>query len=152
MGKVGRPRKIESPDQMVELAEIYLEEIDQRNEMRVEGAPWEKPTLNGLILSLGLSSRESFDEYGRREEFSDTVKRLKLIIANEYEKNLQYGNAAGSIFALKNMGWSDKQETVLTGGETPIGVKDISGMSATEKAARLAVMLREGMKKAKEDA
>ena len=115
----GRPRIIESPEEMDDLVEEFIEECQD------EDKP--KPiTLSGLILHLGLSSRESLDEYGRREEFSDSVKRAKMIIANVYEQNLHANAPAGSIFALKNMGWSDKKEVELAGKEgSPIEITGI---------------------------
>ena len=74
----------------------------------------EKPqpiTLTGLILALGLSSRESLDLYQTYDEFIDSVKRAKLLIEYEYENRLVTGtNATSSIFALKNFGWKDKQD------------------------------------------
>ena len=104
--KVGRPRIIESPERMDELVEEY----------RAECKAAEEPlTLTGLIRHVGLSSRESFDEYGRRSEFSDSVKSAKLLIECEYEKRLHGPNAAGGIFGLKNFGWKDSQQHELTG-------------------------------------
>ena len=69
-----------------------------------------------MILHVGLSCRDSFDEYGRRPEFSDSVKKAKLFIENGYEVDLRRtGNPVGSIFALKNMGWSDRTEVEFRG-------------------------------------
>ena len=39
-----------------------------------------------------------------------------LIVENGYEMALRENNAAGSIFALKNMGWKDKTEHEMSGG------------------------------------
>lgn len=99
--KGGRPRIIDSPERLDELVEQYV--LQQKAER-------EPLTLTGLIHHVGLSSRESFDEYGRREEFSDSVKRAKLLIECEYEKRLHGPNATGGIFGLKNFGWKDKTE------------------------------------------
>lgn len=105
----GRPRKIQSPEQLDELVDNYIEMC------KASDTPI---TLTGLILSLGLSSRESFDEYLKYNGFSDSVKRAKLYIEHEYEKRLNGGaNAAAPIFALKNFGWSDKQTVTLAGDE-----------------------------------
>jgi len=98
---MGRPRIISSPEEFDELVDSYVAEKTSE----------EKPlTLTGMILALGLSSRQSLDEYLARDEFSDSVKRAKLIIENQYEERLAGNNAAGPIFALKNFGWKDKQE------------------------------------------
>lgn len=65
-------------------------------------------TITGLSLYLGFESRQSFYDYELREEFSYIIKRARLRIENEYEEQLQYGNTAGAIFALKNMDWRDR--------------------------------------------
>lgn len=101
----GRPRIISSPQEFDERVDSFLVQC------QVDGDPI---TLTGLILSLGLSSRESLDEYGRRPEFSDSVKYAKLLIENGYEKKLHEQSCTGPIFALKNFGWKDKQEVDQT--------------------------------------
>lgn len=101
----GRPRIFGSPEEMDAAIEQYFAMCADNN----------KPvTLTGLIFNIGLSSRESFDEYGRREEFSDSVKFGKLACEMQYEENLHGPNATGSIFALKNFGWVDKREIDAT--------------------------------------
>ncbi len=105
-GKIGRPRKIDSPETMDRLVDEYIAKC--QNPENVQPI-----TLTGLILALGLSSRESLDEYLEYDGFSDSVKRAKLFIEQEYENRLVTGtNAAAPIFALKNFGWKDKTETI----------------------------------------
>jgi hypothetical protein len=70
----------------------------------------ERKTICGLAYYLGFESRQSFYDYEKRVEFSYTIKRARLRIEMVYENNLQSGFSTGSIFALKNMSWSDKQE------------------------------------------
>ena len=108
--QVGRPRKISSPEEMDRLVDEYVAMC--RNP--------EKPQpilLTGLILHLGLSSRESFDEYKSYDGFSDSVKRAKMIVEMEYEGRLVTGSTApaASIFALKNFGWKDRQDIASDG-------------------------------------
>lgn len=96
----GRPRKYETPEQMQEVIDAYFEKTS-------------KPTLTGLALALGFTSRQAFltyQEYG--PEFSDTVKTARLRIEEHYEKLLQdpQTRPAGPIFALKNLGWRDEQK------------------------------------------
>ena len=97
----GRPRIIKSVKQFEKLAGAYFESCEARGEPLL---------LMGLILAVGLSSRESLDEYGRRPEFSDSVKRAKARIEMEYERKLLANNPTGAIFALKNFGWTDRQQ------------------------------------------
>jgi hypothetical protein len=73
-------------------------------------------TWSGLALYLGFSSRDSLNDYKKNPEFSDPIKKALLRIEAMYESNLQKQNPAGSIFALKNFGWKDKQEIEQSGG------------------------------------
>lgn len=97
--KRGRPPIIGTPAEMDRLVDEYVA-------LKVEAkAPI---TLMGMILHLGLSSRESLDGYADRPGFADSVKKAKAIIAETYERRLHGPQPAGAIFALKNMGWSDR--------------------------------------------
>lgn len=69
----------------------------------------EKPTITGLTLYVGFSSRSSWDDYKKKDEFSYIVKRAKLTVENSYEQS----GTTFDMFALKNMGWSDKSEMDL---------------------------------------
>lgn len=94
-----RPRIIESPEEMLNRGYAYFDECKAK----------EQPILvTGLVLALGLSSRESLIEYGKRSEFSDAVKELKSVCENYAENRLFSNNPTGAIFALKNYGWTDK--------------------------------------------
>lgn len=68
------------------------------------------PTITGLALFLGYESRQSCYDNEKIPEYSYIIKKTKLFIEKNYESLLAGNNAAGPIFALKNMGWSDKQE------------------------------------------
>jgi len=81
------------------------------------------PTITGIAYYLGFESRQSFYDYEKREAFSYTIKRARLFIEVEYEEQLQFGSVAGAIFALKNMGWRDKQEIEHSGKIETIQVK-----------------------------
>ena len=101
---LARPRKIESVEAFDELVDTYIDSC-KTSESPV--------TLPGLICALGLSSRHSLAHYEKRKEFCDSVKRAKLYVEMEYEKRLQGNSSTGAIFALKNFGWSDRQELAL---------------------------------------
>lgn len=66
-------------------------------------------TWTGLAIHLGFESRKSLDDYSKKEGFSYSVKKALIRIEAIYEANLFKQNPAGSIFALKNFGWTDKQ-------------------------------------------
>ena len=105
---VGRPRLIKSPQEFDERVDVYIEWC------RMEGKPI---LLTGMILALGFNSKDTFYSYENYPEFTDSVKRARLLIEMEYEQRLNTANSAtGPIFALKNFGWSDKQEVDLTTG------------------------------------
>ncbi len=110
---VGRPLDISTPEQFVELADAYFAECAQKEQ---------PPTVTGLALAVGLSSRQSLLRYEERAGFSDAVKRAKSRVEAAYEGRLWGQAPAGAIFALKNMGWSDKQEHALSG---EIGIRRI---------------------------
>lgn len=89
-----------------------------------------KPTITGLALALGFESRQSMYDYEKKEAFSYTIKRARLEIENSYEQDIRNPDLTptGAIFALKNFGWSDKQELQHTtidedGEETGMNIK-----------------------------
>ena len=80
----------------------------------------EKATITGLALFLGFCSRQSIYDYKENKEYSYILKRATLAVENSYETN----GTAFDIFALKNMGWDDRQiidKTVVD--KTPPKVK-----------------------------
>jgi len=103
----GKPPIIKSPEELQKKITAYF-----ANE---EG----KYTITGLCLSLGFESRQSFYDYEKKKEYSYLVKRARMVIESYYEERLQCTTPAGSIFALKNMGWSDKSEIEHSGLPTP---------------------------------
>ncbi len=96
----GRPRRYETPEAMQLVIDRYF-------------LTAEKPTVSGLALELGFTSREALHNYeGYSQEFADTVKRARLRIEVYYEEKLldKDFNVSGAIFALKNLGWTDRQK------------------------------------------
>ena len=112
---VGRPRKYSSPEEF----DARVDEYAQYCKEEMEPVTW-----SGLALFLGFANRSCIDEYGKRPEFSYSVKRAKAFVEWNYEKMLAGGsNAAGSIFALKNMGWKDKHEVDNTSSDGSMATK-----------------------------
>lgn len=106
MTKAGRPRTLESQEEFETRADAYFSDCDEKD----------KPyTVTGLALAVGLNSRQSLIRYEERPEFSDAIKRAKLRVECCYEMRLHGPNPTGAIFALKNFGWSDKQELKHSG-------------------------------------
>ena len=66
-------------------------------------------TISGLALALE-TTRQTLMDYQEQDEFTDTIKALKLRCENFAEQQAFIGkNQAGSIFILKNHGWKDQQ-------------------------------------------
>lgn len=131
----GRPRKISSPEEFDRLVDEYLD-ICEREEKPV--------TWTGIALHLGFTSRHALDEYKNYPGFSASVKRAKLIVENAYEQRMYSHNPTGAIFVLKNMGWTDKQITELTGKDG--GAIE---MSDTDRAARIASLVERAREREK---
>lgn len=113
----GRPRLYDTPAAFDEKVSAYYNHCKETND---------PITWTGLALYLGFSSRQSIDEYLKYDGFSDSVKRAKLLVEWSYEKRVLGNNAAGPIFVLKNMGWSDKQELAHTSPDGSMSPKDTS--------------------------
>lgn len=117
----GRPPKYETPEEMQEAIDTYFNSKKPEfagNDLK--GYPIYKlnpPTITGLSLHLGFASRQSYYDYEKKKDFSYTMKRARLYCENYIEESLYSGDIPPSagIFALKNFGWSDKQEVEHSG-------------------------------------
>lgn len=104
--KIGRPLKYQTVEELNQAIDDYFRTTSE-----------DRWTWTGLALHLD-TSRETLREYKLRPEFVDSLKRALLMIENGYEIDMKQNGRAGSIFALKNFGWHDKNETdITTGGE-----------------------------------
>jgi hypothetical protein len=108
---MARPPIFETAEEFKAAADAYFDGCDKAEEV---------PTVNGLALALGFNSRQSLLNYSAREEFLDTVKGVRTRLEAAWEKRLAGPNAAGTIFWLKNQGWTDKTETEHSGTVTNI--------------------------------
>ncbi len=109
----GRPRIYKTEDEMAANVLGYFQHCE--GVFDEDKKDWtrkpEEPTITGLCLFLGFESRSSFDKQAERsDDFSYIVKRAKMIVEGRYEGMLASESVGGAIFALKNMGWKDKQE------------------------------------------
>ncbi len=112
--KTGRPLLFKTLKELTDKADDYFDTI-----------PMEEWTYTGLALHLN-TSRETLDDYKARPEFSDSLKKYSDMVTNSYEVDLKKHGRAGTIFALKNYGWTDKVETVNTNTNANIEIKDKS--------------------------
>lgn len=116
----GRPPIFDSPEKMQQVADEYLKECEEKKI---------RPGIAKLCYKLGFESRQSFYDYEKREDFSYTVKRLRLWVESGYEEALNSNCPTGAIFALKNMGWKDKTETEISGSLDTSSNYDLSKLS-----------------------
>lgn len=101
-GKVGQPLKFETPDALKKVLDAYFKET-----------PFEQWTMTGLALAAG--SKKTLQNYQAKPEYTEIVDHARLRVENSYEVSLRTKACTGAIFALKNMGWSDKQEIETDG-------------------------------------
>lgn len=94
----GRPLKYKTNEELSKAIDEYFESLPE--------IEW---TVTGLASAIGLD-RQALISYGNKEEFSYTIKKAKDKVQESYEKSLRKNGRTGDIFALKNFGWSDKQE------------------------------------------
>ena len=120
--------KYDSPEQLEKLIDEYFAscwEEDWREEyigdskekqwvqkFDHEGNPMmrlrERPTVTGLALALGFTTRLALIGYQNRDEFKDVIERAKLTVEKYYESGTVEGSVPqiAGIFALKNFALS----------------------------------------------
>ena len=73
----------------------------------------------------GFVDKRSLYDYQGRDEFTHSVKRARTLVEESTVKRSMGNNAAGAIFVLKNMGYSDRHSVQVD----PIKIV-ISGVDA----------------------
>lgn len=117
----GRPPRYSDPEEFEQRCIAYFEYCIENKE---------KSTITGLTLFLGFCERSALTDYSNKEEFAHIVKRAKLTVENSYEMN----GTTFDMFALKNMGWSDKSEVDHTSkGESINKNPDLSKLTIEEQ-------------------
>lgn len=123
--KVGRPPMYNTADEMQVIIDEYFEEC--KGEMRCDndGAVYrdkygfpiffdqKPPTITGLALALGFTSRQALLNYQAKDEFVDTIMRAKARVECYAEERLfDKDGANGAKFSLANNfdGWKEKKE------------------------------------------
>jgi hypothetical protein len=93
----GRPPIWNTPEDLHTLVNSYFESTTK----------W---TLSGLAVYLGID-RKTLYNYEEKDEFFHIIKKARAKVESIYEERAIYeNNPTGVIFALKNMGWTDKKE------------------------------------------
>lgn len=133
MGNVGRPPKYKSKEEIEEKIEQYFKDCeghpltdDKGNQVYnkwgcpviVDNRP---PTVTGLALALGFTSRLDLLRYQGKKEFCNTITRAKTRVEQYAEERLfDKDGTSGAQFSLRNnfKGWDadKKEEETDTGG------------------------------------
>jgi len=80
-----------------------------------DSVPESQYTVTGLCLHLD-TNKQTILNYQHRDEYSEMIQRAKLRVEHSYEMCLRNKDkVTGEIFALKNFGWSDRQEIAHSG-------------------------------------
>ena len=111
----GRPKKFATPNDLAKVINEYF-----------DNTPFDEYSITGLALTVG--SKQLIQDYQERDGYDNIIIRAKLIIEHSYEVSLRKAKQTGSnyIFALKNMGWSDRREIEHSGSNISITFSDKS--------------------------
>lgn len=127
---VGRPPKYNTKEEIQEKIDDYFKECegeilkDSEGEVVFDkyGNPviikTRPPTITGLALALGFTSRQALLNYQAKKEFVDTITRAKARVEQYAEERLfDKDGANGAKFSLANnfKGWNEKQEVTVSG-------------------------------------
>ncbi|MDD4564826.1 MAG: terminase small subunit [Eubacteriales bacterium] len=150
----GRPPKYKTPEEMQIVIDQYFEECegtlltDKDGELKLTkyGEPIyigaKPPTVTGLALALGFTSRLALLNYQDKEAFVNTVTRAKARVERYAETRLfDKDGANGAKFSLANnfRGWQEKQNVEMSGpGGGPIQYET---MTAEERQERINELL-----------
>lgn len=104
----GQPLKFKTPEELEEKINTYFEKTPQKE--------W---TITGLAIALD-TNRQTLVNYEKKDKYFDTIKKAKTLVEHSYELDLKKYGRSGTIFALKNFDWKDKQEQDLTSGGKPL--------------------------------
>jgi hypothetical protein len=95
---MGRPMIWKSPEELQKLVDDYFQSTER----------W---TLSGLAVHIGIC-RKTLYNYESKDDFLHIIKKARDKVESIYEERAIYeNNPTGVIFALKNMGWTDKLST-----------------------------------------
>lgn len=113
---MARPLKFETVKELEEKIFKYFQET-QREEWTITGLAIALDTFRSVLVDYGSGKYDKEDR-----EFSNTVKKAKHLVEHSYEIDLKKHGRSGTIFALKNFDWKDKNETDITSGGLPLPI------------------------------
>ena len=124
---IGRPPTYKTAEEMQEKIDEYFKSCegtvltddngdvltDKRGNVVVVGK--RPPTITGLALALGFTSRQSLLNYQAKKKFMDTITRAKARVEMYTEERLfDKDGASGAKFSLENnfKGWKEEHRVV----------------------------------------
>lgn len=123
--KVGRPPMYKTAKEIQEKIDAYFEECKGKVLRNPDGTvatdkygipvivDAKPPTITGLALALGFTSRRALLNYQDKDEFVHTITRAKARVEQYAEERLfDKDGANGAKFSLANNfdGWKEKKE------------------------------------------
>lgn len=146
---IGRPPKYKSKEEIEEKIDAYFKECEGELLTDDKGKPilnkWgnpviinqRPPTVTGLALALGFSTRLSLLNYQGKAEFVNTILRAKSRIEEYTEQRLfDRDGSNGAQFSLRNnfSGWNERQRTELDEEEQRARIEQIRAQTELAKA------------------
>lgn len=100
-------------------------------------------TITGMALHMGFRGRKDMINYEALPEYEEIIKIGKSIIEYSYEIRLKMPDVkqTGILFALKQMGWEDKQ-TIETSNTTDAEVAKMLDKVPEKKLKAIQKMLK----------
>jgi hypothetical protein len=155
----GRPLKYKSAAEMQTVIDQYFTDCEGKPLINEEtGEPFlnkygepiitgaKPPTITGLALALGFTSRLALLNYGERNEFFNTVRLAKARVEAYAESRLfDRDGVNGAKFSLANnfKGWKETQGLEITGADgTPLLANQITALSDKDLQQLLEIMER----------
>ena len=142
---VGRPPKYKTKEEIEGKIDRYFEEckgeILRDDDGKVIYNRWgnpvivneHPPTITGLALALGFTSRQALLNYQAKAEFVDTITRAKTRVEAYTEERLfDRDGSNGAQFSLRNnfRGWNDRVQTDLEMEEQKARIEQIKAQTA----------------------
>lgn len=146
---VGRPPKYSSKEEIEGKIDAYFKECEGEILRNGNGDPvlnkWGEPvivherppTVTGLALALGFSTRLALLSYQGKAEFVNTILRAKSRIEEYTEQRLfDRDGSNGAQFSLRNnfSGWNERQRTELDEEEQRARIDQIKAQTELTKA------------------
>lgn len=146
---VGRPPKYKCKEEIEEKIDAYFKKCEGEILRDGNGEPVmdkfghsitvnsRPPTVTGLALALGFTSRMALLNYQAKKEFVDTITRAKTMVEAYTEQRLfDRDGANGAQFSLRNnfKGWNERQRTELDEAEQKARIEQLKAQTDLIKA------------------